>query len=402
MNIVVICGSYLPTPSAVGMCAKNIVDELTSRGHKVFVVAMKNDAKPPSDLAETIVPITSRIHNLTLGRNKFRYFLHRIIRYAQAIFKSVNVKDDIVESYIEALQYIDNKYAIDLIIPFCFPIEGVIAALQYNKSTASDTSVYPVVFDNFAESETLHRLKINKNCKRKRHLRIINNIITKATCCYITNAQKDFYKKYFPEKYEQIIFIEHPLLSRPKTQITQGYKLIYSGSFLKRYVPSADVVSVLRKVVEYMHIEIEFCVMGDDVGHIHQFEKDYPQYVINNGTVPFNLAKDKIAGAGILLSVGEINGIQISSKIFTYMSMGKPIIHFYYIDSDINVSILKRYPLFYAYKVGDTNNDIKDLCEFIEATNGRSISYEQVISIYPEALPITFVNKLIGNMHQSK
>ena len=41
MKIIVVLGSYFPTYSAVGICAKNIVDELVSRGHDVWVLCNK-------------------------------------------------------------------------------------------------------------------------------------------------------------------------------------------------------------------------------------------------------------------------------------------------------------------------------------------------------------------------
>lgn len=47
--------------------------------------------------------------------------------------------------------------------------------------------------------------------------------------------------------------------------------------------------------------------------------------------------------ADAFISIAEKNGKQMSSKIFEYMSYGKPIIHIYYVDDDVNLKYLKQY-----------------------------------------------------------
>jgi len=45
-----------------------------------------------------------------------------------------------------------------------------------------------------------------------------------------------------------------------------------------------------------------------------------------------------------LIAVGNNDCNQVPSKIFEYMSFGKPIVYFYS-DDDVNVKILKKYPI---------------------------------------------------------
>lgn len=47
------------------------------------------------------------------------------------------------------------------------------------------------------------------------------------------------------------------------------------------------------------------------------------------------------------------------SKIFDYMSFGKPIIHFYFSDDDVNVPWLNRYCNSFCVKISD--NDYSDI-----------------------------------------
>lgn len=49
--------------------------------------------------------------------------------------------------------------------------------------------------------------------------------------------------------------------------------------------------------------------------------------------------------SGALLNIAEYEGKQISSKIYEYMALGKPIVHVYTAEHDVNVEYLTRYPL---------------------------------------------------------
>ena len=63
----------------------------------------------------------------------------------------------------------------------------------------------------------------------------------------------------------------------------------------------------------------------------------------------------------------------MSSKIFDYMSFGKPIIHFYFNDNDVNVPWLKHYNNAFCIKISNnTKNDLsKHIGLFILSRSGR-------------------------------
>ena len=52
---------------------------------------------------------------------------------------------------------------------------------------------------------------------------------------------------------------------------------------------------------------------------------------------------EKIYNADVLLSIGNKESPMVPSKIYEYMSTGKPIIHFYFYDGDPCIEPLKRY-----------------------------------------------------------
>lgn len=90
--------------------------------------------------------------------------------------------------------------------------------------------------------------------------------------------------------------------------------------------------------------------------------------------------------------------MQISSKIFEYMSMGKPILHIYYSDTDVNLSYLKRYPLALCLKADDKliseNSRLFD--EWCRSDVIWNLSFEDVYQRYFEMTPYYIITIIVS------
>ena len=388
MHIVVLCGSYDPLPSAVAICAKNVVTALEKCGHIVDVVIPYDGFKSESNSVHRF----KTTENVTYySGSKCGKFIVQLKRYLRAVIRSVNIREHEIEGFAKTLQTIDLHDPVDLLVPFSFPIESILGALKFKTLYKRDVIIEPVIFDNFVDNYKLHRFKLNAKIKRRRHLNIMRSIFKDCDHTYICHSQKESILKSFQGQIDKITFIEHPLLIKPETAILSNNNLLYSGAFLTGYVPSKELCVLLAQILPDINITIDFCVMGDDVRHVEELSQSFKNIVINHGRVPFEAAYKLIAEAGILLSVSEVNGRQISSKIFSYMSMGKPIIQFYYRDEDINCSILSKYPLAYSFKLRQNGeyavDEIDNLTDFIQTNIKNVLPFKDVANLFPEACP---------------
>ncbi|WP_065219911.1 MULTISPECIES: glycosyltransferase family protein [Butyricimonas] len=395
MKIVVICGSYMPDYSAVGICAKNIVDEFVKQGYDVTVIAERTASPIMETHAEEIRHITTPLLELYFSKHRFVRLLYRMIRYLQAIFSFENIKKDIVVSYIKELKDTNNVKKIDLIVPLCFPFEALLAANRF--AVGAKTRVTPVIFDNFINNDRLHRLKWNRVVKTKIHLKSLKKILAESAKVFVIHSQLQFFKHEFKEETHKLMFIEHPLLLPPDREQKTSTTVFYAGSFLKRYVPSGGMAKILESVIPQIQNHFEFCVMGNDLTPIRMLESKFPDKIFNNGRVPFKEVMEKMANAGFLISVAELEGIQISSKIFTYISTGKPIIHFYYVNNDINLHILEKYPLLCAINLKEEDkNKLKDkLVAFLKAKH-EIMDFDKIQTLFSEASPKFVVDNIIS------
>lgn len=120
------------------------------------------------------------------------------------------------------------------------------------------------------------------------------------------------------------------------------------------------------------------------------------------GSVTKEEADKAIAQSDYILSVGNRNANQSPSKIFECLATGKPIIHFYYYNQDSVISILQRYPNSLCIQItdGTTEDALVKLRKFLEK-DCQLLSFEDVKSLYPDALPETTANvitEFIENM----
>lgn len=108
-----------------------------------------------------------------------------------------------------------------------------------------------------------------------------------------------------------------------------------------------------------------------------------------HGWVPVDKLPALYEGADCLLSIGEVQGRQLSSKIFGYMSSGMPIVHIYTSETDANLPYLSQYPLALCIqsdsKKIEANSHLLGL--FLIWSRGRRVSYDQIASRFIECTP---------------
>lgn len=394
MRILIVTGSYYPNYSAVGVCAKNIADALIKRGHEVDVLANKTRIEDiPILLDGSSVYYYSTIEiDKRLTKSGLSLFLYRIQLYIKFVLSKVSIKRDVVtviSSHIASLLQKGNVY--DYILPMVFPIEGLLGSLHVlNDLHVNQIKVVPVIFDNFVENPSLHRFKLNRNCKRQRHLSILESALSQCHHIIVMQHQQAYFNNLNMPSLSRTYFLEHPLLVPPVFNDipSDAIELLYAGSFIKGYVESKGLCNMLRRIVSVRpDIKVQFCVMGNDTRRVSQLEKKYPKSICNNGYQSANNVKNFMAECGVFLCVAEKNGVQMSSKIFTYMSYGKPIILIYYNDNDVNLRILKKYPLLCAIKNTEIQQKIDEVIRFIDNNRGSMLNYLEVLDIYSEASP---------------
>ncbi len=411
-NIVVLVGSYYPNFSAVGICVENIVNVLSKQAN-VTVVAQQTTYAEEAKITHngyTIYRISTMLHKIYLYgqmlqkstpmKQKIGMILSVIIRLVNllsAIFSIVNIKRDWVRSYMSELNVIHKKQKIDTIIAFSYPFESCVAAYEFKQANNS-VEYIPYIYDNFVEG-ALHRFKFNKCLKRSIHRELLEKVILNSKKVLAVHTYKQHIDTYSCNVGDKVTYVEHPLLLEPSPFehfSNSNAKLFYAGAFLKNYVEPTFLLNTLEKLVPKVDFFATFFVKGNCDAAIMDFKNRYKDNIAAKIDVPMADVIVEMNRSDILICVAEYSGVQMSSKIFTYMSFGKPIILFYYADTDINHTILEKYPLYMGIKESDCGSSVlSELVEFVKTNRSKRLSFDEVKNIYPEALPGATINHLL-------
>lgn len=390
-KIVFILGSYAPNFSATANCAEKIIKEFKKdKNYKIIIIAQKSDLNNKEyEIIEgnEIYRVTTKLIDEELESNKnfIKKISLKIKRNLKIILNERTVNEEILEKYYKVLLKIDD---ISMIIPIIYPMESLIASVNYKKT--KNVKIVPIIFDNFIESVTIHRFRLNKFIKRKTHEKLEINLLKETYKIIYMNHFKNYTLKFKNNKiYEKFLFMEHPLLENKckKTKDNKDIKIIFAGTLIKGYVDPRKTLKILKNLKE-KRIYFFFYNRGNCSKFIDNIKS---KNIINCESVSKTELEKIYADTNIFFNIGEVKARQVSSKVFEYMSYGKPIIHFSYNTPDTTEEVLKKYPLSLIIKVNDdiekSANKIK---KFIKEKNKKNVSYDILYKGYKEADPYEF------------
>lgn len=401
-HIVFLLGPYYPNYSAVGYCAYQAQKSLAKKS-KITAVAFRDDLELSLEQTHEDSRIlrieTTDMRQRNTARAKAGslarlVFLALRVRGAlRKLLTRETVDWTLVQAYLDRLNTMSPKP--DAIVPTVFPFETALAALAYKRENPK-VSVFPYVFDDFVESGSLHILKVARFLKRNRHLKLEHEVLEEADAIIAMHPLRAYFESNFDERlFEKITFLEHPLLTRPingERQINVGaLRLCYTGSLIQGVREPGYLLDLLGSIQQDIPIQADFYVMGNGADKVRTEKIGDMVEIRNCGRVQKAEADVAVRDSDILLNIGEIRGKQVSSKIFEYMSTGKPIIHLAYVEDDAVSNILAKYPLALCLlQVRSCFADnLRQVEAFILENRSKQLSFDEVKAIYPEALPET-------------
>lgn len=401
MNVVFLAGAYYPNFEAVGYCAYQ-VHKCLSATHDLTVIAVRNDAAQP--WTEDVEGIRIRRVETVMQRwrNSLKYqtrwYEHMLLQgiriwgATRRLLAPTTVDWSLVRAYVRQLQALETRPQV--IVPLVFPFEAALAALAFKRKNPA-TRVMPYVFDDFVGSDSLHTSRWAGMIKRSSHLRLERELLEGSQHVIAMRPLRRHFELYYSADLTgKVIYLEHPLLNEILAQecpnAQDHIQLCFTGSLIRNVREPDYLLRLLGAIQTSRPVIANFYVMGNAAGKVVTKSARTAVSIVNHGRVSKRAADDAVASADILLNLGETTGRQISSKIFEYISAGKPIVHLAFADCDSNIGILEKYPLALCLKAEEKSfiENAKKLSEFIGLNYNNRVRWPEVSSIYPEALPV--------------
>lgn len=416
MKLVFLLGSYYPNYSAVSKCINNITEELGEEYEIIIISDMDNQNYKNYEEVnkEKIYRIRTKRMNkrdnldykIKGSKNRLFKSIHlahkfylRTFDYLKILCSPVSVDKDLVNEYIKTLKSIENIYAV---FPTCYPFESVIAAINYTES--KNVKFFPILFDKFSDSPTLHKFKLNKRLKFQKHLKLEENMIEKAEIIYYTEAWIENMLKYSKkDPNPKLIQIGHPLIKkikREKSESNEKNNFVYTGVLDKIVRSPEKALSFFEYAIEKNNNNIlEIYSIGNCEEYIKKAAFNQKNNIFNRGYVDTQTSSDKQKKSDFLVSIGNSDISLIPSKIYEYISLGKPIIHFYKDSNDPVIKILEKYNNSFVINENEViNYKIPKLYSefeyFIEKNKYKTVKYEEVEEKFKDCTPL-FVSEII-------
>jgi glycosyltransferase involved in cell wall biosynthesis len=195
---------------------------------------------------------------------------------------------------------------------------------------------------------------------------------------FFKSHEQEFADPRYDRWRSKIKFVDVPLLKDRTTarlNTNEGVRrIVYTGTVYPSQLPLLpSAFDCLNKIPD---VSVQFFGQNPTLPQL--------SFVENRGSVSKEAALSAQTSAAALMSIGLADSCFISSKIFEYMSTGKPIIHFYCRDDDPTLPYYKKYPaVLLVDSRGEVNENAAMITAFL-ANPPDTVPFSQLEKHYPE------------------
>ncbi|CAH1547089.1 hypothetical protein VHARVF571_90143 [Vibrio harveyi] len=374
-NIVILLGSYYPNYSAVGVCAKKLVENL-AMDNNVRVVSFANGAnKQSKSLAR---------HEVFFIKNRY----NRVVNALMRVFSPFSLNSNIIKQFEQKLLELNSIDKIDVVIPMSFPYESNQAALKFKKKHQG-VLLIPCLLDEYVSNSALHYNFILQKLKSYFLKKNQQFLISQSDRVIMLRSVFDNIESGF-EDTKKIYSVLPPLIDGDgfvsvKKTSSKCLSIVYAGSLTTKHRDPLKLINGLTDLSDFFnsyHVSFKFFGNGDGYDFWNSMDQNKMELFRYAGSVSYDESTQLMRDADFLLSVGDNSGRQISSKIFEYMNMGKPILHYSYVNNCATGRLLEKYPFSFIIAHGE----VVDLEKFHKFIKMEFSTYNcNLKMIYPEA-----------------
>lgn len=344
---------YLPKPSAVGVCVEAIANELQRRGNRVFVICFGDGLEADDYHGVTVIKVKVPSFLASVSNkgfiSKFYHFksvFGKLIHINQYPLRSKTLVNRIVSETESIIKSIPANEEIEIIAAYN-PIETVIAG-EILKTR------HPELIAVYYSADSLSNEKGNNGIlsPSKRELlgkRMESRLFNLYDYVLIMECHKAHYSSEFFESYQKKIKdAGFPLIKKntiASNRIKNDNKIVftYAGTLYKKLRNPKAACDFLLELLPEINGVAYFLGGGDCEEYLKYYEEASNGRIVYLGMQPHEVALDYINDADVLISIGNKQSPMAPSKIYEYMSTGKPIIHFCSWEGDNCIAPLNQY-----------------------------------------------------------
>lgn len=420
MNILVIIGNYYPLSSSVANCTKPLLKSLVEDGHNVQLVTNNNENKElisvdlnGINVHGIVNPYAIKVKEINgiferAKTNKYlKTILVRILKLPYYIRYNLFPKEpgmggwSIKNSTNYCLKLHQNHH-FDVMISVSQPFTPHLIAQSVKKHSHNGIMWIAYEFDPYSYNSTFSKYMFLQQQLRNQELAVF----AAADKIILTPELHDYYKdkdlgKYYNKMLElpyMILFLNRAsgLEKIEKSlEVEKNCLFAYAGGFYK------DIRNPNFALELFESLDLKFSFLLFTTYREEKFQR-----IIGRSFNIFKLMEEVdhqeifnwLLTADFLVSIGNTVVMQIPAKIFEYISLGKPIIHFSKIPNDPAIKYLNLYPAVLIIKEFEANNEdqVKLVKGFIDDYKGITISTDEIRECFVEFSEAVVTKKFLS------
>ena len=174
--------------------------------------------------------------------------------------------------------------------------------------------------------------------------------------------------------------------------------LLYAGGFIEKARSPEYFLEILARLPPESKIVWHVFSSGCYAEALADFARRHPDRLVCHRPVKVHEIRDVMNACDILVNVSNDMDQFFPSKVFDYLSTGKPILNFTY-PKRMKNPLFEKHPHYLDVEMfGDAAADVARVQAFCEANHGRGMTPQEVFSRYPEYTPERNLQELIRQL----
>ena len=242
--------------------------------------------------------------------------------------------------------------------------------------------IVTVIYELDSVGDGVFSSSIRNIVATKNYERWLTGVYNYADAVIIMKSHERYWMKTWGKKFsKKLLIADIPVLRErnfSKTQISNSVIMLYGGMLGKKYRSPQYLLLLLEKLATKKNIYMDFYSKGDCEDLINDFSKKN-KFVRQHGYVGPKELNYAVCNADVLVSLGNKVSNSIPSKLISYFSYGKPVVHLSSKSDDICREYVNQYPLGLVLDECDSVEDNADkFYDFIEKTKNITESFANV------------------------
>ena len=378
MNILVICGQLWPLPSNNSNILKKLLPEL-AREHCVHLLAPAAAQAPLPDTVDGFP-----VHWMTDER---KVLLRRLVIPAVSRCVDAGGFSDALQAMLQLRRALEVKqeFPYDLVISSMEPVPTGIAAayLPFSGKRILYLMDPPGMVCDEANN-TPYRQRMLPGVLRRMDLTLTTPFIREALQKRGITAR--FREVGFPMLMPNPVTPTDSDIPMPKEKLN----LLFTGWLCSEIRSPKYFLDLAR------HLDDRFRIvfMGKECELLRErFDFDPGAEVVTLPNQPYQVALNAMAGADILINIGNSVPVHMPSKTLEYINAGKPIVNFHKLPDCPTLHYTRRYPLCLNIFEGDAP-DPEGFIRFCLQNRGRTASSVDIPECTPNYIARTILDEI--------